>query len=225
LKLLDVSLPALQNSGAAPGDGRAAVKPRRTRSSPQMLRDAVLEAAHDLFYLNGYDVTSVDEIAQATGTHKMTVYRLFESKEKLALAYLERVERSAKDRWDTLLRQHHDAPLRVLRAFFAHLAHEVRAASYLGDRSLKLALEVRDASSEILTVCESHRLLQRERFQRIAAQRGIGHPAALADMFYLIWLAAVTPGRGEVERRRDALAMRTLVTDVMLSAASGVSGD
>jgi AcrR family transcriptional regulator len=185
----------------------------------------VLDAAHELFYLNGYGVTSVEEIARASGTHKMTVYRLFESKEKLALAYLERVSRSAADQWDSLLRQHHDAPLHALRTYFALLAHEVRAPSYLGDCSLKLALEVHGASNEIVRVCESHRRLQRDRLQHIGELSGVGDAAGLADALYLIWLATVTPGRGMAERRRDALSMRALVTHVMLSTEAGWSAD
>lgn len=42
---------------------------------------------------------------------------------------------------------------------------------------------------------------------------GVGNPARLADS--LVWLAAVTPGRGKAGRRRDAFSMQTLVTDVM----------
>jgi AcrR family transcriptional regulator len=219
---MHLSRPAVLESGGGMGDSPIPVKSRRTRVSPWALRETVLDAAHELFYVNGYGFTSVEEIARASRTHKMTVYRLFSSKEKLAIAYLERVKRSAADQWDILLRQHHDVPLHVLRTYFAHLAYEVRAESYLGDRSLKLALEVHDASSEIVRVCESHRLLQRERFKRIAELSGFGHSAGFGDSLYLVWLATVMPGRGKAERRRDALSMRALFTHVMLSAEAGV---
>ena len=46
-------------------------------------RDRILAAARELFYGRGIRAVSVDEIAAAAGTNKMTLYRHFESKDRL----------------------------------------------------------------------------------------------------------------------------------------------
>lgn len=45
--------------------------------------EAVVEAAQQAFAANGFDRTSVDEIAAASGVSKMTVYKYFPTKEAL----------------------------------------------------------------------------------------------------------------------------------------------
>ena len=44
-------------------------------------RERILDAARDLFYSRGIRCVSVDEIAAAAQTNKMTLYRHFESKD------------------------------------------------------------------------------------------------------------------------------------------------
>ena len=51
-------------------------------------RDRILEAARDLFHLQGYRGVGVDAIAEAAGTNKMTLYRHFGSKDDLIVECL-----------------------------------------------------------------------------------------------------------------------------------------
>ena len=45
-------------------------------------RERILAAASDLFYRQGIRAVSVEAIAEAAGTNKMTLYRHFESKDE-----------------------------------------------------------------------------------------------------------------------------------------------
>lgn len=49
----------------------------------QLVRDAIWDAAIDLFAQKGYDQTTVDDIAQAAGTSRRSFFRYFESKSDL----------------------------------------------------------------------------------------------------------------------------------------------
>ncbi len=49
----------------------------------QFVRDAIWDAAIDLFDRKGFDETTVDEIAQAAGTSRRSFFRYFESKSDL----------------------------------------------------------------------------------------------------------------------------------------------
>ncbi|WP_269523803.1 TetR/AcrR family transcriptional regulator [Coraliomargarita parva] len=58
-------------------------------------RAKILECAYDLFYRQGYQATTVDQVIGITGLSKPTVYKNFPSKEVLAVAYLN--ERKARE--------------------------------------------------------------------------------------------------------------------------------
>ncbi|MFT8180979.1 helix-turn-helix domain-containing protein, partial [Mycobacteroides chelonae] len=52
-------------------------------------RERLLEAAAQLTYLNGIDVTGVDAIAKQAGVTKRTLYQHFRSKDELVAAALQ----------------------------------------------------------------------------------------------------------------------------------------
>ncbi len=61
-------------------------------------RDAVIDAALDLFRLQGYHDTSMADVAKATGLLKGSIYHYFDGKEALALAALDRVIDETRDK-------------------------------------------------------------------------------------------------------------------------------
>ncbi|MFT3996282.1 MAG: helix-turn-helix domain-containing protein, partial [Asticcacaulis sp.] len=63
---------------------------KRLRLSPDVRRDALLEAAYALFSANGYADTRMEDIAKAAGASKGTIYLYFPTKEALFEALLRR---------------------------------------------------------------------------------------------------------------------------------------
>lgn len=55
----------------------------------QQTRGAILEAALKLFTRQGYDHTSIDQLAQAAGIGKGTIYSYFQTKSEIFLAFCE----------------------------------------------------------------------------------------------------------------------------------------
>jgi len=51
-------------------------------------RQRILDCAKELFYWQGYQATTVDQVVERSGVSKPTVYKRFPSKEALAVAYL-----------------------------------------------------------------------------------------------------------------------------------------
>jgi len=63
-------------------------KPRKSRQSREKRR-AILSAGQNLFLTNGYSTTSMDDLAEAAGVSKRTVYNHFASKEELFCAIIQ----------------------------------------------------------------------------------------------------------------------------------------
>src|SRR4051794_41441763 len=69
-------------------------------------RDRILLAARDLFHRHGIRGVGVETIAEAAGTNKMTLYRHFDSKDELIIAYLQDVAVEADEMWRDFERDH-----------------------------------------------------------------------------------------------------------------------
>jgi AcrR family transcriptional regulator len=61
----------------------------RREQKKQQTRGAILKAALHLFTKKGYENTSIDELAQAAGIGKGTIYSYFPSKSEIFLAFCE----------------------------------------------------------------------------------------------------------------------------------------
>ena len=63
-------------------------------------RRHVLDVAHELFYWDGIRATGIDRVASGAGVAPTTLYRLFESKDDLIAAYVERASAETRE-WIT----------------------------------------------------------------------------------------------------------------------------
>ncbi|HEY3867754.1 MAG TPA: TetR/AcrR family transcriptional regulator [Actinocrinis sp.] len=66
-------------------------------------RQAILDAAAEVFLREGYTRTSVDAIAAAAGVSKQTIYNHFGDKERLLLAITSAVQDAAVEQQETLI--------------------------------------------------------------------------------------------------------------------------
>src|ERR1700710_562225 len=80
-------------------------------------RERILASARELFYRHGLHSVGVDAIAEAAGTNKMTLYRHFESKDDLIVAYLRGVVTEADDIWRDIERENPDDAQAQLRSW------------------------------------------------------------------------------------------------------------
>src|SRR5689334_21258020 len=67
----------------------ATKRARTAKPSPVPRRVAILEAAKNVFSEQGYELATMDDIAERAGTTKRTVYAHFENKETLFAAMVD----------------------------------------------------------------------------------------------------------------------------------------
>ncbi|MFJ8195786.1 TetR family transcriptional regulator [Streptomyces sp. NPDC096152] len=95
------------------GTAEAAPRPGLRERKKRRTRDALLRAALELFTTQGYERTTVDEIAEAVDVSQRTFFRYFAGKEEVAFAVQEMVEAHFVESLRT--RPPGEAPLEALR--------------------------------------------------------------------------------------------------------------
>src|SRR5258708_7998333 len=95
-------------------------------------RERILAAARELFYSRGIRGVSVDDIAAAAGTNKMTLYRHFDSKDLLIAEYVRSLAAQADAEWDEIARNHPGDPFAQLRVWVESTGEKRRASGERG---------------------------------------------------------------------------------------------
>ncbi|PKO14371.1 MAG: TetR/AcrR family transcriptional regulator [Chloroflexi bacterium HGW-Chloroflexi-10] len=162
----------------------------KTASSKKQL----LETAARLFYQKGYRAIGVDTITEESGIGKMTLYRHFESKNDLIVAYL---RASDTKFWEEFEKATKDAfsPRDKLVAFFRSLSFYVTHPNCCGCPFLNAATEYPDSDYPGHIAALEHKESVRQRFRDLARQAGARNPGVLADQLYLLMDGAYMAAR------------------------------
>jgi AcrR family transcriptional regulator len=86
----------------------------------QRLRDELIAASLVLFEKNGFDATTIDDMARAVGVSRRTFFRYFETKEDVVTAWFEKPRVGLAETLEA--RPLDEPPLESLRWAFAHVA-------------------------------------------------------------------------------------------------------
>ncbi|SDK99906.1 transcriptional regulator, TetR family [Franzmannia pantelleriensis] len=92
---------------------------RRTKAEAEATREALLDAAEEVFFDHGVARTSLEQIARHAGMTRGALYWHFKNKADLFMALIERVRMPFEELVDTLHHPHLlDDPLEALRVAF-----------------------------------------------------------------------------------------------------------
>ncbi|WP_441246249.1 TetR/AcrR family transcriptional regulator [Kitasatospora sp. McL0602] len=120
----------------------------------QRTRDALVEAAHRLFLVQGYAHTTVDEIAAAVDVSQRTFFRYFANKDEVALAVLADAEDHFVD--NLRARPADENPLQALRNAIVLTWRELGATPEDGPSSITSALELIQMIENTPTLLAAH---------------------------------------------------------------------
>ena len=84
-------------------------------------RNLMVDTARILFAKNGFDATTMNDIAAASGKGRRTLYTYFSSKEEIYVAVIESELERLSDRMEEVARQEMSPEKKMAKLFFAHL--------------------------------------------------------------------------------------------------------
>ncbi len=149
-------------------------------------RQRILAVARDLFYERGVRAVGVDEIAEAAGTNKMTLYRHFASKDLLVAECLRQFAQQAEAEWDRLAAGHIGNPRAELTAWLAAVTDHILAAGGRGCALANAAVELAEKDHPARKVIEEVKRAQRDRLVRLCRAAVLHEPEFLADELFLL---------------------------------------
>lgn len=149
-------------------------------------RERILAVARDLFYERGVRAVGVDEIAEAAGTNKMTLYRHFASKDLLVAECLRQVARQADAELDRLAAAHPGNPRAELTAWLAAMTDHIVADGGRGCALANAAVELAEKDHPARKVIEEVKRAQRDRLVRLCRAAALEEPEFLADELFLL---------------------------------------
>jgi AcrR family transcriptional regulator len=149
-------------------------------------RDRILAAARDLFYAKGIRAVSVDEIAEAAQTNKMTLYRHFQSKDLLIAEYVRAIAAEADAVWPALALEHPNDPDAQVRAWVDYIADRLGGPDARGCAVANAAVEIPEKDHPARAIIEAHKTYQRENLARACRAAGLADCDQLADELFLL---------------------------------------
>ncbi len=168
-------------------------------------RDVALGAALDVFWRNGYEATSTDDLRYAMGIGRQSLYDTFGDKRRVYLEALERYQTRSVDAVVAQLRAG-PSPLAAIRSVvsaYASASAEERALGCLG----------------VSAICEFGSA------DKAVAALGAAAAARLQDAFETALREAVRAGevRPSLDPHAGALFLQSLLLGLKISAKAGTS--
>jgi AcrR family transcriptional regulator len=149
-------------------------------------RERILQAARELFYRDGINAVSVDAIATAADTNKMTLYRHFSSKDELVAAYLSQLAEEGEALWQIARNLHPGDPQAQLRFLMKRVSEFAADSAGRGCALANAAVELAEPRHPARRVVEAHKRRQRERLVALVREAGYARPERLADELFLL---------------------------------------
>jgi AcrR family transcriptional regulator len=164
-------------------------RPRLTRDDRAGL---VLDTAEKLFYARGVRAVGMDELVRETGLSKMSVYRVFATKDELVGAYLDRRAERLLALIDAELERHAGDPAAALHGIMDAVAEDVARPGFRGCPFNNASAEFEDAEHPARVAASAYKAALLGRLaaaaERLAPARGAvlaGRLALVIDGMYL----------------------------------------
>ena len=181
-------------------------------------RDRIFEAAKKLFYKSGIRGVSVDAIAAEADTTKVTLYRVFSSKDELIVKVLEEQAHRWDQWWNEIISRNPGKPRKQIEALFDSFRDELTSdAAERGCAMANAAVELED-EHPAKRVIHAHKSEMGKRMRALCREMGAKHPDQLGDSLMLLFRGAFSARL--VHEGREQIAVVAVAAKALLDSAS-----
>lgn len=179
----------------------------RSAVRPSPARQRLMNAATELFYREGIHSVGVDRIIEAAGVTRATMYKQFEGKEGLVLAYLDGEDQQLRGLFAQAAGESSE-PLVLLDLTIAGIEHDIRERHTRGCPFINAAAEYPD-DGPVRALIADHREWFRATLRQLADAAGLTKPDDVAASLVLLRDAALVGGYLDGEGRVAPAFART----------------
>lgn len=170
---------------------------RNARAGRPGPAERLLETASALFAEHGIRAVGIDRILAESGVARASLYSTYGSKDALVVAYLERLDRRDRARWEGAVAGEHDPIARILAFFDLALA----SAPSKGFRGCQYSNAATEFPDESFAPVVAHRAWLRDTLVELLTAAGVAEPDVVALRIRLIYDGALAGSKLE---RTDA---------------------
>jgi AcrR family transcriptional regulator len=155
-------------------------------------RDRIFDAARKLFYKFGIRGVSVDAIAAEADTTKVTLYRVFESKDDLVAKVLDEQKQRFWTWWDSIVARHPGDARAQLDALFAEIRDCIAYGAERGCPLSNAAVEVVEEDHPARKIIRAHKAELTRRLRALCTEMGAREPNLLGDSLSLLLIGTMS---------------------------------
>jgi AcrR family transcriptional regulator len=175
--------------------------------------ERILAAAYELFARRGIQAVGIDAIVERSGVARQTLYRHFNSKQALVLAFLERREQLWTQDWlRAEVERAATEPEARLLAIFDVFDGWFRSPDFEGCSFINVLLEAADPADPIHRAGAAYLAGIREFIKALAEEAGISDPDDFARKWHILMKGSIiSAGEGDRDAARRARQMGAVV--------------
>ena len=197
---------------------------RKAVPSSEGARERIDRVAYELFSRRGIRGVGIDAVIAESGVAKMTLYRHYPSKEKLALAFLQRREELWTRAWlqDEVERRAR-APGDRLLAIFDVFDKWFRHADFEGCSFINVLLETDNRASPVRIATVHHLEVIRNFLRQLARDGDVIDADGFARQWHILMkgsIVAAAEGDKDAARRAKELGVLLLVKEKVAHGSS-----
>jgi AcrR family transcriptional regulator len=184
-------------------------------------RERLVTAAYELFSQRGVQAVGIDAIIERSGVARQTMYRHFDSKQELVLAFLERREQWWTRDWlEAEVGRRASDPQERLLAIFDVFDAWFRTPDFEGCSFINVLLEHPDGGHPVHRAAATYLAGIRQFLEDLARQAGLPDPPDFAREWHILMKGSiVAAGEGD----REAAMRAKKVGAVLLQAVTPAS--
>lgn len=155
------------------------------------VKDRLIETASELFYLNGYNNTGINEVIEKANVAKASLYTHFKTKDALCLAYLNHKEDQFYNKLNIFLKNKQKGKVRVL-AIYDFLRELFRESNFKGSWNQNILAEVSKNNTIIKEeIFKNKSKLKKYIEELVVNNLKVKQPEKLASKLYLLFEGAL----------------------------------